>query len=243
MTGAATGFAGPVGLKGVRILADSSVEAMENFVTGANADDKHIINVNIGRDFEIKQYYDIRTVVEGDKCPRCEEGTLSFMKGIEVGHIFKLGTKYSKAMNVTYLDQNGAEKLMIMGCYGIGVSRIIAAAIEQNFDDNGIIWPLPISPFKVIILPVNAKHQESMDIALKLYGNLCDENIEVLLDDRDERPGVKFKDADLIGVPYRVTIGEKNLKNGMVEIRDRRTGKTDLVDKSSAGEYLKKLFA
>lgn len=242
VTGAQTGFAGPVGLKGVNIVADFSVQGIKNGITGANKNDKHIINVNEGRDYKIEKYNDLRTAVEGDSCPRCDNGKYRFVKGIEVGHVFKLGTKYSEAMGAKYLDKDGSEKLAVMGCYGIGVGRTVAAAIEQNYDRDGIVWTLPLAPFQVLVLPVNASHNESMEVAQKIYEELNALEIEVLLDDRDERPGVKFKDADLIGVPYRVTIGEKNLKNGNVEIRTRRTGENELIDKDRAVEHLKDLL-
>ncbi len=242
VTGAQTGFAGPVGLKGVDIIADFSVQGIRNAVTGANEDDKHIINVNEGRDYEIKKYADIRTATEGDVCPRCDKGKYRFVKGIEVGHVFKLGTKYSEAMGAKYLDKDGKEKFAVMGCYGIGVGRTVAAAIEQNYDKDGIIWTLPLAPFQVLVLPVNASHGESMEVAKKIYDELNALAVEVLFDDRDERPGVKFKDADLIGIPYRVTIGEKNLKNGNVEIRTRSAGKNELVSRNDAVGHLKKVL-
>ncbi|RMF97501.1 MAG: proline--tRNA ligase [Candidatus Schekmanbacteria bacterium] len=242
VTGADTGFAGPVGLKDVDIIGDYSIKGIKNAVTGANENDKHIVNVNEGRDYKIVRYADIRTAVEGDRCPRCSEGRYKFVKGIEVGHVFKLGTKYSEAMGAKYLDKDGEEKLAVMGCYGIGVGRTVAAAIEQNYDKDGIIWTLPLAPFQVLVLPVNASHKESMDTAFSIYEELSDMGVEVLMDDRDERPGVKFKDADLIGIPYRITIGEKNLKNGNVEVRTRRTGENKLIEKNKVSQVLKELL-
>lgn len=235
-TNAPSGFAGPVGLKGMgqeianlQIFADYSVQTIVNGVTGANEVDAHLINVNPGRDFSVDRYADLRNVVEGDGCPRCE-GTLVITRGIEVGHIFKLGTKYSEAMRATFLDEKGRERPMIMGCYGIGVGRTVASAIEQNHDEKGIIWPLPIAPFQVYILPINVKDRHLMDTAEKVYMEMSSRGLEVLLDDRDERPGVKFNDADLIGVPVRVTIGSKTIENNKVELKLRKGGEPSLVD-------------
>jgi prolyl-tRNA synthetase len=233
-THAPIGFAGPVGLD-LKIIADYALEGMRNIVVGANAADAHLVNVNPGRDFRVDEFADIRLAQEGDPCPRCP-GRLQISRGIEVGHIFKLGTKYSEAFGATYLDLEGKERSLVMGCYGIGVGRTAAAAIEQNHDDNGIIFPLAIAPFHVLILPVNNKDAEIMKAAEELYGTLSEKGAEVLLDDRDERPGVKFKDADIIGVPLRLTVGEKNLKQGKVEIKARRSGEITLVDLKEAPE-------
>ncbi|MFQ5900689.1 MAG: proline--tRNA ligase [Thermodesulfobacteriota bacterium] len=219
LTGAPVGFAGPVGLKAKKV-ADHSVRSIVNGVTGANESDTHFINVNIGRDFEVESFVDIRCVVEGDPCPACGEA-LRMNRGIEVGHVFKLGTKYSEAMGAAFLDEDGRERPMIMGCYGIGVGRTAAAAIEQNHDDRGIIWPLPIAPFQVIILLLNPNDMEIRKTGEDIYKELLDEGIEALIDDRDERPGVKFNDADLIGIPLRITIGARALKEGCVELKER----------------------
>jgi prolyl-tRNA synthetase len=231
-TGAPKGFAGPVGLS-VKVIADYSVEPMVDFVTGANEQDAHYINVNLGRDVKVDQFSDLRMIKEGDQCPRCGK-SLSFSRGIEVGHIFKLGTKYSKTLKATYLDENGREREIVMGCYGIGVGRTAAAAIEQYHDGDGIIWPMPIAPFQVIIVPVNNKNEPLMGTAEGIYRLLTDNGVEVLLDDRDSTPGVKFKDADLIGVPLRVTLGEENLKRGLIEIRRRKNGETIGIGKDKA---------
>ncbi|OGL38875.1 MAG: proline--tRNA ligase [Candidatus Schekmanbacteria bacterium GWA2_38_11] len=236
------GFAGPVGLSGIRIMADWSVKWMANSVTGANSLDKHYINVNIGRDFTVKEFYDLRVSKENDPCPKCT-GRLVFTKGIEVGHIFKLGTKYSESLKATFLDQEGKEQLMIMGCYGIGVGRTMAASIEQNNDEDGIIWPMPIAPFHVLILPLNTNHKETLEISERIYKGLLDKGVEVLLDDRDERPGVKFKDSDLIGIPLRITIGEKSLKEGKVEIRERKTKEIKKIEKDKVVEEIMKIIA
>jgi prolyl-tRNA synthetase len=236
LTGAPKGFAGPIGLS-ARIIADYSIESMVDFVTGANEQDAHCINVNLGRDVKVDQFADLQMVKEGDPCPRCGK-SLGFSRGIEVGHIFKLGTKYSKALKATYLDENGREREIVMGCYGIGVGRTAAAAIEQNHDKDGIIWPMPIAPFQVIVVPVNNKIEALMEAAEEIYRLMSREGVEVLLDDRDSTPGVRFKDADLIGIPLRLTLGEKNLEKGLVEIRRRKNGETILVEKDNVVEMV-----
>jgi prolyl-tRNA synthetase len=236
VTHAPVGFAGPVGLD-LRIIADYALEGMRNMVVGANKADAHLVNANPGRDFRGDEFADIRLAQEGDCCPRCP-GRLQISRGIEVGHIFKLGTKYSEALRATYLDLEGKERPLVMGCYGIGVGRTAAAAIEQNHDDNGIIFPFAIAPFHVLVLPVNNKDAEIMKAAEGLYGTLLEKGVEVLLDDRDERPGVKFKDADIIGIPLRLTIGEKNLKHGKVEIKARGSGEVTLVDLKEVPERI-----
>ena len=222
VTGAPVGFAGPVGLEGVKIYADFSVRDIVDGVTGANKKDLHIKNVNPGRDFECT-YHDLRTVVEGDACPRCGEA-MEIKRGIEVGHVFKLGTKYSKAMKAEFLDENGKAQTMIMGCYGIGVGRTAAASIEQNNDEYGIIWPKQIAPFHCIVAPLDLKDEEVMEVAENIYKELQDKGVEVVIDDRDLRAGAKFKDAELIGIPVRVTIGCKGLKDGIVEVVERSSG-------------------
>ena len=219
-TGAPSGFAGPVGLK-LRILADYEVRAMADFVIGANEKDTHLTGVNQGRDFTVETYADLRQAVAGDPCPRCD-GHLEGWRGIEVGHVFKLGTKYSEALNATVLDEKGQERPLFMGCYGIGVGRTMAAAIEQNHDENGIIFPMPIAPFQVLVTMLNPNDEEVRTASETLYGALQGLGVEVLLDDRDERPGSKFKDADLIGIPLRVTVGARGLKEGAVELQERK---------------------
>lgn len=240
ITHAPKGFAGPIGLS-VPILADLDIQEMVNFVTGANERDAHLLHVNTGRDFQVSQFVDIRKFIPGDRCPLCGEETRTD-KGIEVGHTFKLGTKYSKAMEATFLDDQGSEKEIVMGCYGIGVGRTVAAAIEQYYDQNGIIFPMPIAPFQVLVLPVNIKLDFLKETAEQLYQTLLQNNIEVLYDDREETPGVKFKDADLIGIPLRVTLGEKNLKKGLVEIKKRRTGDVLLVKREEVFSKVKELI-
>lgn len=230
VTGGPLGFSGPIGLT-VPLYADRDVMFMEDFVVGGNGRDVHIVNANTG-DFSVKGFYDIKVAVAGDKCPRCN-GKLTLTRGIEVGHVFKLGLKYSKAMNATYLDKEGKEQFMVMGCYGIGVGRTVAAAIEQGNDENGMILPAAIAPFEVNVLPVNTSHAESMELARTVYKELLDKGIDTLLDDRDERPGVKFKDCDLMGIPLRVTIGERNLKEGLVEIKLRSEKTSEKIPKEN----------
>ncbi len=226
VTGAPRGFVGPVNIR-IPILIDYSVIDMVNFVTGANRENYHLKNVNIGRDFKVEAFTDLRIVNSGDPCPRCGE-SINIARGIEVGHVFKLGTKYSKAMKAVYLDKDGQEKIMIMGCYGIGIGRTVAAGIEQNHDENGIIWPMPLAPYHVIITPVNINEITVKETAEYLYNAMITEGIDVIFDDRDERAGVKFKDADLIGIPLRITVGHKNLQDGNVELKIRKTGENQL---------------
>ena len=226
-TGAPSGFAGPVGLM-LRILADQELQQMADFIVGGNEKDAHLTGVNLGRDFAVETFADLRQAVAGDSCSRCE-GKLEAWRGIEVGHIFKLGTKYSKAMDATILDRDGQERVLFMGCYGIGIGRSVAAAIEQNHDENGIIFPMPIAPFQVVVTMVNPNEAEVAGAAETLYRELCDLGIEALLDDRDERPGSKFKDADLIGIPLRVTVGSRGLKDGALELQQRRGGERTML--------------
>jgi prolyl-tRNA synthetase len=240
ITHAPKGFAGPIGLS-IHIFADLDIQEMVNFVTGANEKDTHLVNVNTDRDFKISQYVDLRKFVPGDHCPLCGEAT-RMDKGIEVGHTFKLGIKYSQSMGAMYLDDQGKEKLMVTGSYGIGLGRTVAAAIEQHHDQNGIIFPMPIAPFQVFLLPVNIKIGFLKETAEQLYQTLLANGVEVLYDDREETPGVKFKDADLIGIPLRVTLGEKNLKKGLVEIKKRRTGEISLVKKEETLSKIKEMI-
>jgi len=225
----------------LKIVADNSVLDMKNFITGANLKDMHYINVNIGRDFEIHCYGDIRMVRDGDLCPRCD-GKLRIYKGIEVGHVFKLGTKYSESLKATFLDNEGKERFIVMGCYGIGVGRTVAAAIEQNHDENGIIWPIPIAPFQIMVIPLNMKNNEVAKISEDIYKTLIAEDIDALLDDRDERPGIKFKDADLIGIPVQIIIGEKNLKDSKVEIKIRKDGRRIITPISDVESEVRRLI-
>jgi prolyl-tRNA synthetase len=215
---------------------------MVNFVTGANKENYHFKNVNIGRDFNVEAFADLRIVDPTDNCPRCE-GNIQFVRGIEVGHVFKLGTKYSKAMKAIYLDKDGQEKIIIMGCYGIGIGRTVAACIEQNYDKNGIVWPMPLAPYQVIITPVNVNEEDIMKAAENLYNSMLAEGIEVIFDDRDERAGVKFKDADLIGIPLRIIIGQKNLIQGNVELKIRKTGENTLYSLQEIVQQVKQIIA
>jgi prolyl-tRNA synthetase len=237
LTGADVGFAGPVGLKRVKLIVDKTVTKMTNFVTGANKTDYHFTGVNCERDFSPGIVADITVAAAGDKCIRCGR-TLTEYRGIEVGQIFKLGKKYSESMNAVFTDEDGSEIPFTMGCYGIGITRTVAAAIEQNHDENGIIWPRAIAPYHVLITPIAYQEQEIRSVADEIYSGLCEKNIETLLDDRDERPGVKFKDGDLIGIPVRVTIGSRGLKQGKIEVRFRRTGETREVPVENAVEKI-----
>jgi len=240
VTAAPVGFVGPIGLTGVRILADHAIHMMRNMVVGANQVDTHYVDANWDRDFRVDQFADLRNAQAGDPSPK-GPGFLTLAKGIEVGQVFLLGTKYSKSMNATILDDQGKERLAIMGCYGIGVGRTAAAAIEQNHDEKGIIWPLPIAPFHVHLLPVS-QSAKTADAVSRLYTDLSAEGFEVLWDDRDDRAGVKFNDADLIGAPFQIVIGDKGLANGVVELKVRRNGVTSRVAPPDVVTHLFRLF-
>ncbi len=227
VTGAPVGFAGPVGLE-IPIFADLQVQAMSNFIVGANENDAHYVNTNYGEDFAVTVFADLRQAGAGDLCARCGTAFESH-RGIEVGHVFFLGDKYSLSMGATYSDEGGAEHPMQMGCYGIGVTRILAAVVEQNHDDNGIIWPMAIAPYHVMLLPLQTQDAEVLAVAERLYTELKAAGVEVLLDDRDLRPGNKFKDADLIGIPLRVNIGSRGVKDGQVELKLRTEADHRLV--------------
>lgn len=240
--GAGPGSLGPVGLN-MPIIIDHSVSVMSDFAAGANVDDKHYFGINWERDLPLAQVADIRNVVEGEPTPD-GLGTYAMARGIEVGHIFQLGTNYSKSMNATVLDENGKSQVLLMGCYGVGVSRIVAAAIEQNFDDRGIVWPEAIAPFSVGILPMNMhKSHRVTDIAEQLYKDLSAAGIDVLLDDRKERPGVMFADMELIGIPHTVVIGDRNIDAGVFEYKNRRTGEKQDVPFDQIVDFLKNLQA
>jgi prolyl-tRNA synthetase len=241
-TEVAPGFLGPIGMK-LRIVADLAIQGIRGVVTGANEADAHYIQVDQERDFTPSAFADLRLAKAGEPCPRCEEGTLEIHRGIEVGQIFYLGKKYSETMGATYLDAEGRERPIEMGCYGIGISRLVAASIEQNHDANGIIWPCSIAPFHVLLLPINYKDKAIQEVCDRLYQQLQECAVESLLDDRDERPGVKFKDADLVGIPLRVTVGPKGLEKGCVELRWRRDGKTEDLPVRGAAERIQKLIA
>ncbi len=230
------GYMGPVEIS-IRLVADQEVMCMRNAVAGANEKGMHLTGVNPGRDFSPEQVGDLRQITPEDGCPVCG-GKLSLTEGIEVGHIFKLGTNYSEALHATYQNKNGVDKPFVMGCYGIGVSRVVAAAIEQNHDANGIIFPLPLAPFQVLVLNLGLKNETISAAAEQLYSELRALGVEVLLDDRDERPGSKFKDADLIGIPYRATVGKTYEKEGMVELRLRVSGETVLLPFTEAADKI-----
>lgn len=224
-TGVPTGYLGPVGIK-IKVVADQEVANMQNFYVGGNEKNYHLKNVNLERDCVIDGMADLRQITTSDPCPECG-GKLGLTEGIEVGHIFKLGTGYSESMNATFQDKDGKDKHLVMGCYGIGVTRIVAAAIEQNNDDNGIIFPLPIAPVSVVILNLGINDAVITDAAEKLYSEFLSAGVQVLIDDRDERPGFKFKDADLLGTPFRVTVGKGFAKTGLVEVKTRKDGKVE----------------
>jgi prolyl-tRNA synthetase len=240
LTNSPIGFAGPIGLK-TQIIADEAVPIMKNCVVGGNKADIHIMNANIERDFKIDKVADIRYVTEGDRCPKCKD-LLNISNGIEIGHVFKLGTKYTEALNAKFLDKTGEERPIIMGSYGIGINRIIAATIEKSHDSDGIIWPLPLAPYELLISPINVKDDTIMNAATKMHDELCEAGIEVLLDDRDQRAGFKFKDADLIGIPIRVTIGNSFKENGEVEIKVRSKNKTHFSRPENIVIEIKKLI-
>lgn len=236
-TGAPVGAIGPVGL-GLQIVADHGVLALADFTCGGNAADTHLTGVNWGRDLPVPAAFDLRNVVEGDPSPG-GGGALALARGIEVGHIFQLGDKYASSMHAVVLDQDGKERVMTMGCYGIGVSRVVGAAIEQNHDEHGILWPEPMSPFDVILVELNPKKVPSVTAAAdSLYNDLKAAGLDVLLDDRDARPGVKFADADLIGIPHRLVVGERGITAGKVEYRHRQSGNEEQVDLAHVVEFL-----
>ncbi|WP_079422121.1 proline--tRNA ligase [Clostridium oryzae] len=238
--GSVPGYIGPIGLKNAEILVDSELTHLKNFYTGANEKDYHLKNVNYGRDFTGK-VVDLASASEGDKCPVCGK-PMKMERGIEVGQVFKLGTKYSKPMQCNYLDENGKSNPMLMGCYGIGVTRILSAIIEQHHDDNGIIWPMSVAPYKVIVVPVNVKNEEQLNAAKQIYETIKQNGIDAILDDRDERAGVKFKDADLIGIPLRITVGKK-IGEGIVEFKKRNESKINEISTDSLLEQVNKAIA
>ena len=241
VTGAPVGFAGPVGMKQkIPIFADRDIKIMVNAVTDANEADAHLTGVNLDRDFQVDRYADLRKAVDGDPCPRCSS-KLAMQHAIEIGHVFKLGTKYTDALNAKFLDANEQLKPIIMGCYGIGVNRILAALIETNHDENGIVWSMPLAPYEVLLVPVKVPDEPSMKAAKQLHDELTAVGIDVLLDDRDCRAGVKFKDADLLGIPLRVVIGDRGLKEGKLEIKWRWEKSAEMINLDNAAETLAEL--
>ncbi len=239
-TGAAIGFAGPIGIKVDELLVDTEVANMFNFVVGANETGFHFENVNYGRDFE-GRVGDYRNINIGEKCPKCGK-EITIARGTEVGHIFKLGTKYSEAMQATFIDEAGESKPFMMGCYGIGVTRTMASIIEQHHDENGIIWPLSVAPYHVTVIPVNIKDEAQMKISEEIYLKLKKIGVDVLMDDRNERAGVKFKDADLIGIPMRITVGKK-INEGQVEFKLRNSQDIEVIDIDAIINRVEKVFS
>lgn len=238
VTGAPVGFAGPVGLKQpIPLWADRAVQFMANAVTGANAADAHFTGVNLGRDFSVGQFFDLRNACDGDPCPRCCS-KVAMRHAIEIGHVFKLGTKYSEALAARFLDDQEQLRPIIMGCYGIGINRILASLIETNHDANGIVWPVALAPYEVVLVPVNVMEERTRKVAEEMHDALGAAGIEVLLDDRDQRAGVKFKDADLVGFPLRVVVGERGLKQGKIEIKWRWDEKSEMIDLEGAVETI-----
>ncbi len=243
LTGAPVGFAGPVGLPDdVRIIADHEVRAMSDFVTGANQDDAHFVDVNLGADFEVDEWEDLRAACHGDVCAHCESGELQAHRCIELAHVFKLGTKYSAALDATFSDENGNDQPCIMGCYGVGVSRIVAALVEEYHDENGIMWPPEAAPFDANILLLSPDDEELRAIADKLYSDLQDNGLEVLYDERDTSPGIKFAEADLIGSPVRIVVGRTTRNEGKVELRRRADGHAELAEVAGAAEATLRLL-
>jgi len=243
LTGADGGSIGPVGLKGFKVLADKRLEGANELISGANRNDYHLLHIDLTRDCTIDGYHDLRTVQGGETSPN-GKSRLKVVKGVELGHIFKLGTKYSDALNAKFLDENGKELPIIMGSYGIGIERILACHIEQNHDDNGIVWDKALAPYQVHLISLGAKSREVQETAERIYRLLTENGVEVLFDDRkDTSPGFKFKDADLLGMPYQVIIGEKNLANGKIEIKERRTGDRLFVEVASLPDKIRELLA
>ncbi len=242
VTGAKVGFAGPVSLKDVTIIADEEVLKLKNFVSGANRTDYHQVNINPDRDFKPHKVSNIRNAVGGELCPKCQKEQLKSSYGIEVGNTFMLGTKYSQSMNAKFIDQDGKEKPFIMGSYGVGITRTAQAAVEKYNDADGIIWPNAIAPLSVSVVPVDVKQEKLRQVAEDIYQKLQQQRIETILDDRDERAGVKFKDSDLVGFPLKVIIGEKSLAENRLEIQIRKTKEKRLVDRSQAVAEIVKLL-
>ncbi len=240
VTAAPTGFAGPVGIK-CEVIADHDVPLIVNAVTGANQADAHHTGVNVGRDYDLPPTFDLRMADGGDPCPRCRED-LELVHGIEIGHVFKLGTKYSEALGANFLDEKEQRHPIIMGCYGIGVNRIVASLAETSHDENGLIWPLAIAPFSVLVIPLNVKDEAVLQAAEKFYDQLTDAGVDCLLDDRPARPGFKFKDADLIGIPLRLVVGGKSLQAGEVEIKWRTAAEPEKVAVDTAVETVLKML-
>ena len=243
VTGAPVGFAGPVGLKmDVPLWADDDVAGMANMIVGANEGDHHYVGANLERDFTVTKFADLRNAAAGDPSPR-SDGKLELRHAIEIGHVFKLGTKYSEALNAKFLDAKEQQHTIIMGCYGIGVNRILASLIETKSDANGIVWPMSLAPYEVVVSPVNVNEAEVSAASDKLYDQLKALGVDVLYDDRDQRPGVKFKDADLVGIPLRIVVGGRNLKDGKLELKWRAKETADMISVEGAAAAIAKLVA
>jgi prolyl-tRNA synthetase len=241
LMGAHAGSLGAVGLVGMRIVADPALEGRVNMTTGANQDDKHLRGVDMSRDIAVDRWLEMRTVAEGEACPDCGE-PLAVRRSIEVGHIFKLGTTYSTALSATVLDEAGEERELWMGSYGIGVGRNVAAIVETHHDDKGIVWPASVAPYEVVVTAVSITDDATVEAATGIYDELRAAGIEVLFDDRDERPGVKFADAELIGIPYRCTVGPRGLADGNVEVVRRRDGTTEVVDVDTVVDHIRSII-
>ncbi len=233
--GASAGSLGAVGVGGLRVIADLALRGRRGMTTGANQDDHHLRHVDLSRDIRVESWFDLRAVTAGEPCPECES-PLAVGKAIEIGHIFKLGTRYSAALDARVLDEKGQAVEMVMGSYGIGIDRTIAAVVERCHDENGIIWPVSVAPFEVVVTVINPKDVAASETGAQLYDALRAAGLDVVLDDRDERPGVKFKDADLVGIPYRLTVGPKGLAQKQVELVRRRDGRTQVLDLQRAAE-------
>ncbi len=242
VTGGPMGFSGPVGLSSVKIIADHAIRPMVNAVTGANKKDTHLRNVNPDKDFRVNEWIDARVITEGDPCPKCS-GKIEIKQAIEIGHTFKLGTKYTESLGATFLDESGKEKPVVMGCYGIGVNRILASLIEKSHDESGIIWPVNLAPSEVVIIPANRDDKTVVEEAEKIYNKLLEDKRDVIIDDRDfKSAGVKFKDSDLVGFPIQIVVGKKSLDQGKVELKDRATGEKKLIDKDKIIDEVKTML-
>lgn len=240
LTGGDMGFSGPVGLS-IRIVGDNSVQSMSSAVVGANKKDAHILNAVCGRDFKVEKWIDARVITEKDPCPKCG-AKLEMKSAVEIGHTFKLGTKYSIPLGASYTDEKGELKPLVMGCYGIGVNRILASLIETSYDKDGIIWPASLSPAEVVVIPVKMNDEEVTQAAEEIYGKLIDAGIDAIIDDRDKSPGIKFKDADLVGFPVQVVIGKKSLAEGKVEVVERRGKKSELIEREKFVEKVREIL-
>jgi len=243
LTGANIGYISPIGIDNVETYTDYNLKGATGMITGANKNEYHVKGVNIERDVKVKEYVDIIMVRDGDSCPQCESGTLKINKAIELGHLFKLGTKYSQSMKCLFTDSDGTEKPIVMGSYGIGIERIMASIIDKHHDKDGIIWPIIIAPFLIHIIPLDMSNKDVSETSEKIYNEIIKENIELIIDDRDERPGYKFKDADLIGIPVHIIVGERSLKDGFCEVKLRREEKKHKVSPKEVIPFVKDLIS